>query len=305
MPRDPYEVLGVERSASDDDIKKAYRKLARQYHPDRNPGDKPAEARFKEIQSAYDILGDKKKREQFDRFGHMGAEGGFPGGGPGGFRWGGGSAGAGGFEGIDPSQAQSIFEQIFGGGVGGGGMDDLFGRRRGRAPRGRRAEPETAEAVARVPFDVAARGGSVTLHVNGRELSVKVPAGVEDGKTLRLQGQAPGGGDLHVKLHIDPHPYYRREGKDVLLDVPLSLSEAVLGAKIDVPTLHGTVTVKVPPGSSTGARVRLRGMGITGGDQYILVKVMVPTKVDDAGRKLIEEFARLHPQSPRADLPWH
>ncbi len=132
---------------------------------------------------------------------------------------------------------------------------------------------------------------------------MKIPAGVEDGQALRLQGQAPGGGALRLKLRIQPHPFFRREGKNIVLDVPLSLSEAVLGTTVDVPTLDGTrLTVKVPPGTSSGTRLRLRGRGIAGGDQYIEIKILVPAATDDRSRQLIEEFARLNPQNPRAGL---
>jgi DnaJ-class molecular chaperone len=308
MARDFYETLGVKRNASEDEIKKAHRKLARQYHPDRNPGDKQAEARFKEVQEAYDILSDKTKRAQYDRFGEAGLGGaGFAGahGGPRAstFQWG---AGPGGFQEMDPTEAADLFRQFFGGGGGGGvDMDEVLGNR-ARAGRGRRrAAPQEVETEATIPFLIAANGGTVTLHIDGREISVKVPAGVADGQALRLQGQAPGGGDLRLRLHIEPHPYFRREGKDIILQVPLSLAEAVLGTRVEVPTLDGTrLTVKIPPGTSSGARLRLRGKGIAGGDQYIEVKIVVPAAGDDRSRQLIEEFARLHPQNPRADLPW-
>lgn len=308
MPRDYYEVLGVARNASEADIKKAYRKLAREHHPDRNPGDKAAEARFKEIQDAYDVLSDKTKREQYDRFGFAGM-----GGGPGGpFHWGGGGGGGpqGGTFHFDPGDLEGIFRQF--GGVGGGGPgegfdpSELFGRR-GRGGRTRRAAapPQEAEAEVTIPFMTAALGGPVSLSVDGQHIEVKVPAGVEDGKKLRLGGQGPGGGDLYLKLKIEPHPYFRREGKDVVLEVPLSLPEAVLGARTDVPTLDGsTVTVKVPPGTSSGARLRLRGKGIGGGDQYIEIKVVVPVPADNESRELIEEFGRRNPQEPRRGLPW-
>ncbi|HZT79461.1 MAG TPA: J domain-containing protein [Gemmataceae bacterium] len=311
MPRDYYEVLGVARGASEEDIKKAYRSLARKYHPDRNPGDKQAEARFKEVQEAYDVLSDKDKRQQYDRFGHAGP-GGFGGGpGAGGFQWSGfgGGAGPGGFrfESVNPEEAADVLRNLFGGGFA--GAEDLFaaGPRPRDGTRRRRAapEPREVEAEVNIPFLTAANGGTVTLRIDGRELDVKVPAGVEDGKKLRLRGQAPGGGDLLVKLNVQPHPYFRREGKDVVLEVPLSLAEAVLGAKVDVPTLDGTkLTVKVPPGASSGTRLRLRGKGIAGGDQYIEVKVAVPAPKDDRSRELIEEFARLNPQAPRAGLGW-
>lgn len=311
MPRDYYEVLGVQRNASDDDIKKAYRNLARQYHPDRNPGDKEAERKFKEVQDAYDVLSDKNKRAQYDQFGFAGPDGGF-GGGPGGgrsysFRWGGGPGGPGGpgdFEAGGP-EAEEILRHFFGDMGGGPGMGDVFARR----GRGRRARPEPAaqavESDVSIPFQTAALGGPVSLKVNGKEIELKVPAGVEEGKVLRLQGQGPGGADLHLRIKIQPHPYFRREGNDIVLEVPVSVSEAVLGAKVDVPTLDGSrLTVKVPAGTSSGARLRLRGKGIKDGDQYIEIKIVVPQNVDDKNRELIEEFARRNPQNPRAGLPW-
>jgi DnaJ-class molecular chaperone len=300
MPRDYYEVLGVARDASEADVKKAYRKLARQHHPDRNPGDKQAEARFKEVQEAFDVLGDKAKRAQYDRFGFVG---GGPGGGQGPF-WGGGGPGG---NSINPEDIAAMFRQ-FGGGGGMGDMgedlSDLF-TRRGRS-RGRRGRPaEEVESEVTIPFVTAALGGTLSLSVDGQTIEVKVPAGVEDGKKLRLGGQGPGGGDLLLKLRVTPHPYFRREGHDVVLEVPLSVPEAVLGARIDVPTLDGSrLTVKVPPGTSSGGRLRLRGKGIAGGDQYIEIKVVVPAAADDRSRELMNEFARLNPQSPRAGLPW-
>jgi len=304
MPRDYYEVLGVKRNATEEEIKRAYRNLARQYHPDRNPGDKQAETRFKEVQDAYDVLSDKPKRAQYDRFGFVGPDSGFPGTEPGGpsFHWGGG--GPGGFPQMNPEEAEALFSQFFGG-EGMPDMKDLFGRgRSGRTRRGATTRrPATAEV--HIPFATAAQGGPVALQADGQQLEVKIPPGVEDGQTLRLQGQGPGGGDLLLKLRIQPHPFFRREGNDLILEVPLSLAEAVLGTKVDVPTLDGTkLTVKVPPGASSGTRLRLRGKGIKGGDQYIEIKVVVPPATDDRGRELIEEFARLHPQNPREGLPW-
>src|SRR5207253_2156622 len=133
----------------------------------------------------------------------------------------------------------------------------------------------------------------VGLQVNGRELSVKIPAGIEEGQSLRLAGQAPGGGDLKLRIHVEPHAFFRREGRDIVLEVPLSLAEAALGTTVDVPTLDGSrLSVKVPPGTSSGQRLRLRGKGIKGGDQYIEVKVMVPAAKDARSRELVEEFAR-------------
>jgi DnaJ-class molecular chaperone len=309
MPRDYYEVLGVKRDASEDEIKKAYRKLARQYHPDRNPGDKQAEARFKEVQEAYDVLSDQGKRSQYDRFGFAGPEAGMPGGEggfPGGFRfhWGGGPGGG---QTVDPEMAEEVLRR-FGVDLGGFGTGDLGGGPGGRTAGGgrrRRAAAAAQTADLNVPFTTAALGGTISLGIDGHELEVKIPAGIEEGKTMRLQGQAPGGGDLLLKIHIQPHQYFRREGNDLVLEVPLSLPEAVLGTKVDVPTLDGTrLTVKVPPGTSSGARLRLRGRGIKGGDEYIEIRVMAPAPKDERSRELIEEFARLNPQAPRAGLPW-
>jgi curved DNA-binding protein len=295
MPRDYYEVLGVPRNASEADIKKAYRKLARQYHPDRNPGDKQAEARFKEVQEAYDVLNDKTKRVQYDRFGFAGPE--FGGQGP--FRAQGGGPAGFEFQGVNPEDLESIL-----GAFGGGGFADIFGRRgRGRARAAR--PPESIEAEVAIPFLKAALGGTVSLNVDGRTIDLRVPAGVEEGKKLRLAGQGPGGGDLLVRVKIEPHPYFRREGRNVILEVPISVTEAILGAKVDVPTLDGThLTVTVPAGTSSGARLRLRGKGIAGGDQFIEIKIVVPKPHDQRSRELIEEFARLHPQNPREHASW-
>jgi DnaJ-class molecular chaperone len=299
MPRDYYETLGVSRDASDDDIKKAYRKLARQHHPDRNPGDKQAEARFKEVQDAYDILSDKTKRAQYDRFGFTNPGEAFGGGGGGQtFHWGGGMGDGSAFGGIDPNQAEEIMRQFFG-----GGDDGMGAGRRGR--RSRRAPAHDVEAEVTIPFLVAALGGTMDVGVGGQTLSVKVPPGVEDGQVIRLAGQAPGGGNLLLKLNVSPHEYFRREGNNVVLEAPLSIAEAVLGAKIDVPTLDGTkLTVKVPPGTSSGARLRLRGKGVKGGDQYIEIKIQSPTSLDERSKELIEEFARRNPGNPREDLGW-
>jgi DnaJ-class molecular chaperone len=310
MPRDYYEVLGVGKSASADEIKKAYRKLARQHHPDRNPGDKQAEARFKEVQEAYDVLSDTDKRSKYDRFGQAGADGGFGRGGPGAqtFHWGGGGA-PGGFSEINPEDAAELFGQFFGGGGGSGDLGDMLGRagrgRAGRGGRSRQPEPEEVEAEVTIPFLTAALGGPVGVRVNDRELEVKVPAGVVDGQSLRLGGQGPGGGDLRLKLRIASHPYFRRDGKDVLLTVPVTMTEAALGTHVDVPTLDDTrLTVKVPPGTSSGTRLRLRGKGIAGGDQYIEIQIVVPAVKDGKGKELLEELAKLYPLDPRAGLKW-
>jgi curved DNA-binding protein len=303
MAREYYEILGVTKKATSDEIKKAYRKLARQFHPDRNPGDKTAESKFKEVQEAYDVLSDDTKRTQYDRFGKVGPGAGSDGaGGPSGaggahFQWG----GPGGPQQMDPHEAAEMFRSFFGGGGGGGpfGAEDIVGRGRGR----RHAPPPEAEAAVSVPFTHSGPGGPLNIQVDGKEIAVKVPAGIDDGQSLRLQGQGPEGGDLLLKLRIQPHPYFRREGKNIVLDTPLSLAEAVLGAKIDVPTLDGArLAVKIPAGTSSGARLRLRGKGIAGGDQFIEIKIVMPVPKDEHSKTLIEEFAKLNPQNPRAGL---
>jgi DnaJ-class molecular chaperone len=306
MPTDPYTVLGVSRSASAEEITKAYRKLAQKYHPDRNAGDKAAEAKFKEVNNAYEVLSDPQKKQMFDMTGQTGGAGGFPGG------------GAGGFDGqqVDPRMAEELFRNMFGGGgAPGGGFDfgNMFGgaaggQRRGKQQRGgsrARQQAEDVQTDVRVPFMTAATGGSVGIDVGGREITVRVPAGIEEGKKLRVPATATGSVDVYLRVLIDPHPYFKREGNDVLVEVPISAAEAVLGAKVDVPTLSGdTLTVKVPAGTSSGARVRLKGKGIAGGDQYLVMKVVVPAKPDDATKALMEEYAKLNPQDVRAGVPW-
>ncbi len=307
MARDLYETLGVKKDASEADLKKAYRKLARQFHPDRNPGDKQAEARFKEVQGAYDVLGDEQKRAQYDRFGTT-EPGGNPFGG-GGNPFGGGGAGGSPFGNINPEDLNEVLRQFTGGRGGAGGMhidpEEIFGRRT-RGGRARRPyRPADVETEATVPFETAALGGRFTIAFDDHEIEVKIPPGVEDGQRLRVPGQGPEGADLYVKLHIRSHPFFRREGKDILLEAPISAVEAMLGTKIEVPTLDGSrLSVKVPAGASSGGRLRLRGRGIAGGNQYIEIKIVAAAAAEGRQRELIEEFARLHPQNPRDGLPW-
>ncbi|MCE9533468.1 MAG: DnaJ domain-containing protein [Planctomycetes bacterium] len=312
MPRDHYEVLGVPRSATTEEITKTYKKLARQHHPDRNPGDKQAEVRFKEIQNAYDILSDQTKRKQYDQFGHDGPQMGGAGG-PGGFHFGGPGGAS-----VDPEVAEELYRKIFGnaGGGGGGGFsfEDLLGGAGGggRASKGRGRRhaappPENVEVETSIPFETSAQGGSISLRVGERKIDVKVPAGIESGQKLRVSGQGPGGGDINVRITIEPHAFFRREGKDILLDVPISIGEALIGGKVDVPTIDGRrVEVKIRPGTSSGAKSRLPGLGIAGGDQYLVFKIVAPKGgvKDDHSKGLIEEFAKLHPYDPRADAAW-
>lgn len=311
MATDYYETLGVSRTATADEIRKAYKKLARKYHPDAKPGDKAAEAKFKEISAANDVLSDPQKRQMYDQFGEAGVSGA----GRGAQNWGGG--GGGGTGPID-------FSQLFGG-AGGIDLESLFGGGGGGAraggrrttTRGRKGADNTVEIT--IPFLVAAEGGSheLTLQRGGKveRLTVNIPAGIESGRVIRLAGQgepgAGGGpaGDLLATVHVAPHPYFRRDGSDLFVDVPLTIPEAALGAKVEVPTLSdGLVTVTIPPATSSGAKLRLKGKGLlnktTGerGDQYVVVKISIPKPLNAAAKSLLEQLATAQPHEPRSGM---
>ena len=294
-------MLSVSRNSSEAELKKAYRKLSRENHPDSKPNDKAAAEKFKQVQEAYTVLSDSEKRQKYDRFGHAA------------FQGGGRSGGAPPFSG-----GQVDLSDLFGGG-GGGGFDfgDLFGGGGGRrAARARKGQD--VETTIDVPFTTAAEGGSYSLTINTswkpEQITARIPAGVDSGSVIRLSGQGHPGmgggpnGDLMVKIRVAPHPYFRRDGANLLVDVPISLTEAALGAKVDVPTLsEGLVTVTVPAGSASGTRLRLRGKGIINrktnepGDLYAILQIVVPKNLDDRSRELLEEFAKLHPEDPRED----
>lgn len=304
MPRDPYEVLGVSKFATADEIKKAYRKLAQKFHPDKNPGDKSAEAAFKEVNDAHEVLADPDSRAKFDQFGHTGS-----GGGPGGFHYAGPGSGN-----VDPRMAEELFSRFFPGGQAGGAggfdLNDLFsgggpkprsgGRRRQHAPPAQDLEHEVT-----IPFDTAANGGGVSVSVGGRQIDVKIPAGIGDGKKIRVPAAATGSGDLYLKVNVAPHPYFVRDGNDVLLDVPVGLAEAVLGGTVEVPTVAGErLGVKIKPGVSSGSKVRMRGKGVAGGDQILTLLIVVPKDVSDDAKKYFEQFAARVNENPRAGVPW-
>jgi DnaJ-class molecular chaperone len=309
--RDPYVILGVSKSASADEIKKAYRKLAKKFHPDQNKTDPKAKEKFAEANSAYEILGDEKKKAQFDR-GEIDAEGkprgyeGFgAGAGPGGFRR---QAGPGG-----------DFEFNFGGGGGRGGAgfdpSDIFeGLFSGRGRGGPRAAPkgEDLGGTVTVPLEKAALGGDARVILpNGRTLDVKVPAGIEDGKQIRLKGQgnpSPYGGeagDALVTVRIARHPHFKIEGRDLRLDLPITLYEAVLGGKVEARTLTGAVELTVPPNSSSGRTLRLRGKGLpaTGatpaGDLLVSLKIVLPDAIDPELESLMKRWRDARPYRPR------
>lgn len=315
--KDPYEILGVGRNASQDEIKRAYRRLAKESHPDRNPGNKQAEERFKEVQAAYEVLGDPQKRKQFDQYGAGGPMPDFE-------RWASGATGGspfgrhgdvhvdmggvGGFEDLG-----SIFEQFFA---------RPGARRRSRSTARQQPQPRggNLEHAVDVGFEEAINGATRTVILSSPEtasgqerIDVRIPAGVKHGQRIRVREKGhlgPGGrGDLMINVRVHPHPYYRREGNDILLDVPLSFKEAALGTKVTLPTPSGKATVTVPPGTSSGARLRLRGRGVkqsdgTHGDFFAIVKIDAPKAVSDRAQELIEAFDAEVKQKPRQGSHW-
>lgn len=300
---DYYSVLGVSKSATAEEIRKAYKKIARESHPDAKPGDKGAAERFKKAAEAYEVLGDAEKRKKYDQFGDAYKYADQAGAGAAG----GGRSGGGQFD-FD-------FGDIFG--AGGVDLGDLFGGGRARRNRSQRGSDLQTEIT--VPFTVAALGGSQDLVLNAgssqETLTVKIPAGLKDGGVVRLRGQGQSGigggpsGDLLITVRVAAHPYFRRDGDDLYIEVPVTFTEAALGAKVDVPTLsEGLVTLKIPAGSSSGTRLRMKGKGIVNqkskspGDQYVVVKIVAPQAHSQAVRKLLEELAELAPQAPREAL---
>ena len=309
---DPYQTLGVSKSASEADIKKAYRKLAKELHPDRNKDNPKAAEKFSDATKAYDLLSDKTKRGQYDR-GEIDAEGnpafaGF-GGGHGGNPF--GNAGQqGGFSGFsnDGADFGDIFEGLFGGRSGGFGRStggDPFGQARSAPP------PKGANISYRLPvhfLDAATLAPQRITLADGKSIDLKLPTGVEDGTQMKLKGkgqEGPGGaGDAIVTITIKPHPFFKREGHDVVLDLPISLKEAVTGAKVKVPTVDGPVMLTVPAGTSSGKTLRLKGKGFTKkdgsrGDQRVTLEIDLP--VDDSALKdFIESWS--DDRNVRADL---
>ncbi len=400
-----YEILGVKKSASSDEIRKAFRKLARKYHPDVNPGDKSAEERFKQISEANDVLSDPKKRKIYDQLGYYSdnidpaaAEayaraGGGPGGGfPGGFPGGGGARGQGvpvDFSGFDFSD---LFENAArqqgrpGGGGGAGGFRDVFssifsGMRGGAQPAEEPERGSDLEYQVSVPFWQAIRGGVLRLDItradncprcSGRgftegtgvcptcggkgqiqqtggrmkfntacptcggsgkshtvcpqcagegvvnrtdPLEVRIKPGTRDGQRIRLAGKGNAGryggspGDLYIIVRAGDHPLFHREGDDIHLAVPVTATEAALGAKIEVPTIDGRALLKIPPGTASGQKLRLREKGVRSaveegvrGDEIVEIKITVPMPHDERTKELLRELARLNPEDPRADL---
>ncbi|MCB2050325.1 MAG: DnaJ domain-containing protein [Novosphingobium sp.] len=300
----PYATLGVDRNASEKDIKSAYRKLAKELHPDRNKDNPRAAERFSDVTRAYDLLSDKEKRGQFDR-GEIDADGNptmpFGQGGFGGGGFGGGQGRAyssGGFGGGEEVDLGELFGGIFGGGRrrpggAGGGFGGGFGGAGGPRPQPRGANVQYRLKVSFT--DAATRADQRITLADGKSIDLKLPAGVEDGTQMRLKGkgeQGPGGtGDALVTIEVQPHAFFRRDGDDVRLDVPITLDEAVSGTKIKVPTVEGTVMLTVAPGSGSGKTLRLKGKGFTRkngtrGDQLITLEIDLPTDDADLAKRL-------------------
>lgn len=300
MNKDFYKILGVSDNASEADIKKAYRELAKKHHPDKHPNDTRNEERFKEISEAYNVLSNKEKRKQYDQLRKFGA-GGFGGG-------------------ANPNVNFHDFSSMFGGRQGqktsGPDLGDLFSELFGGAGRGfsgrggfrqSRVPGQDIKTEITIPFDLAVRGGKHMIMVNrtgsSRRLSINIPAGTEDNKVMRLSGQgepSPNGGpkgNLYITIHVADHPVFKRNGLDLESKVTINVVQAILGSKVRVNTFDGnTVELKVPAGSKSGKKLRLKGMGVKldgkVGDQIVELEIASPSKISEKGRKLLEQFAR-------------
>lgn len=312
MAEDLYQTLGVARDASSADIKKAHRKLAMKFHPDKNPDDKVAAEKFKRVQEAYDVLSDDEKRSAYDRYGADFER----------IRTSGYQPGSGGFDGLDLEQIfggsggrggaqfegfSDFFEQLMGGGAGAGGR---------RRTTSRPVAPQHGANVRQefeIPLATAVLGGTTEFYLNHKKLAVNIPPGVETGSKIRLRerGQpSPNGGppgDLILMIKVSDHPHFRRKGANLELTLPVSVEEAALGAKVDVPTPTSKVALSIPPGSSSGRKLRLKGQGVrrtdgTAGDLIVVLTIELPANLDDPSKQLIKEFAERNPMSLRDNL---
>jgi DnaJ-class molecular chaperone len=296
MP-DPYKLLNVERSASQEDIKRAYRKLAKELHPDINPGNKAVEQKFKELSQAYSILGDAEKRKRFDQ-GEIDASGQE-------------TAWKGGFyrnhAGTKRGEKYSNFD--FGEDIN---VDDIFADLFGARTRRVRRPGANVSYTVPITFLDAVKGAKKRIKLaDGKTLDVRIPPGTEDRQTLRLKGQGMPGvgggpaGDALVEVHIEPHAFFERKGNNVHVELPVTLQEALLGATVTVPTVHGSVSMKIPEGSNSGSTLRLKGKGLQArdsdevGDQYVKLRVMLPERPDQELREFIENWSRSHGYDPR------
>jgi curved DNA-binding protein len=313
MAEDLYALLGVPKNAEADAIKKAYRKLASKLHPDKNPGNSAAEARFKQVNHAYDVLGDTKKRSIYDEFGEDGLREGFDAEKARTYRdWsrqGRSGAAYGTGHGVD-------VEDIFGQGSG-GNIGDMFENLMGRARRTRGPiRGPDLESEVTIDFASAVRGATLELRPQGAvaaPVTVRIPAGADEGNRVRINGQggpSPNGGqkgDLVLTLHVTPHPFFRREGEDLHLDLPITIGEAYHGAKVRVPTVEGAVSLKVPEHAKSGQVLRLRGKGVVKkghepGDLYVHFLVQIPSDATPEVADLVDRLAKFQPGDPREDI---
>ena len=310
MADDHYQILGVSRTATSEDIQKAYREMARKYHPDLHPDDDAAKEQFKKVQTAFDVLNDPSKREMYDRYGSS-----FEGVGAGG---GGGwspQGQAGGFQSGGEVDLESLF--------GGGGFADLFGGGKRRTRRNPRTPGEDITANIRIPFHLAIDGGKTEVRFerdNKHEtLSITIPQGLPDGSRMRLRGQGRPGrgggaaGDLLLEVNVEQHAVYHREGDTLAVSLPISLSEALEGAKVDLPTPWGTISLRIPEGTSSGKKLRAGGMGVrhadgSKGDLIAEVQIVLPVSDDEAASKALLDSAKIVEASvqedPRAAIKW-
>lgn len=342
MARDDfYKVLGVARDAKPEDIKKAYRRLARKFHPDVNPGKKDAEDQFKKISEAFDVLSDPKKREIYDRYGtyseateRMAQEGGGPG-----FD----------FSGFGASSFRDIFSDLFSGGGGpGAGFRPPPGVRAAQPEPPQPKRGEDIEYPLSISFDEALRGLTTNITISRSEAcaecggtgqvrnasavcpscrgrgavekrdvirNVKIPPGVDTGSRVRVAGKGHAGkrggpsGDLFIITKVSDHPFFTRKGDNLYCSIPVTVPEAALGAKIDVPTIDGPTVMRIPPGTQSGQKFRLRDRGVPSlrgnvrGDQFVEVRIVLPSVISEETKKVLAEFARLNPENPRANLP--
>ena len=314
MPRDYYEILGVPRSASEDEIKSAHRKLVRKFHPDVNK-EADASTKFAEVQEAYDVLSDQAKRKAYDQYGHAGVS-------AGGATGGGARRGEGGSWGeVDSESFESIFGDLFGGGRGGRGPRGPRDPRFSRGDRGMPPMPgEDLDLEIAVPFNTAAMGGTQGIGYTGPDgiretVDLKIPKGFPDGGRLRIKEKGQGGqfggppGDLIVTIKIAPHPWFVRDGLDLSIEVPITFVEAALGTVVELPLLEGTVKLKVPPGTSSGAKLRAKGKGIVNaageaGDYYAVLKTVADVKaLDDDDRAALGRMGSKL-ADPRATMAW-
>jgi curved DNA-binding protein len=317
--RNYYEILGVPKTSTADEIKRSYRRLARKYHPDLNPGDKAAEERFKDIGEAYEVLSDVTKRQQYDRFGQYWKQGGFQ--------------GQGGRAPASREQYKPDFEQGYTGDVDFSQyndfqefVDQLLGKFRTneraqdtsggsssyrantQAPP-RPSPRRDSEAVLELPLERAYVGGRERIRLeDGRSLEVNMPAGVLSGQRIRLKGQGASGGDLYLKITLKPHTFFTLEGSDIRCQLPISPSESVLGIQVEVPTLSGLVKLTIPPAVKSGQQLRLSGKGFpkdarTFGDQYVEIQIVVPKTPSKQERELYEKLLAIQSFDPRENLP--